>query len=169
MSSCLKISFDNPIYKNIDTLYFSENYNHIYYDNTHMNYIYVYKEDSSNLEYTFYGFYKDDYFVIIFDSYDNILSINIQTKYVILLKLNWIQKEIKNIILNIIDYDIKNYKIDSIILNTRKKIFGNYNVTIDELLQISKYKKYKTVINSNNNINNNNIILKKIKNFIKSL
>ena len=61
----IKISFYKTFYKNFNEIFFVENNNIDYYDNSHMNYIYIYKID--NIEYTFNGFFKDDYFVITLD------------------------------------------------------------------------------------------------------
>ena len=45
----------------------------IYYDNSHLNYIY--KEKLNGIEYTFYGFFKDNFFVIVLDSFNESLEI----------------------------------------------------------------------------------------------
>ena len=42
MSLNFSINFNIPIYKNINTLYFIENNNNVYYDGSHLNYIYEY-------------------------------------------------------------------------------------------------------------------------------
>ena len=164
MSLSFKITFNKSIYKDIDTLYFIENNNSIYYNGSHMNYIYIHKVQ--NIDYIFHGFYKDDYFVIIFDSYDNELSVNIEVKYVIILKLKWINKEIKKQNIYVIDSEnMKNYKIDAYILKNRKKINNILISNIEDYLRLYDYKIITTYINSNKK---KNIIIDKIKNIFSS-
>ena len=164
MSVSFKLTFNKSIYKNIDTLYFIENNNNIYYDGTHMNYIYIHKVE--NIDYIFHGFFKDDYFVIIFDSYDNELSINIEIKYVIILKLKWISKEIKKQNIFVIDYDsMKNYKVDAYILKNRKKLNKILISKMEDYLRLYDYKIITAYINSNKK---KNIIIDKIKNILNS-
>jgi hypothetical protein len=161
MSLSFTITFSKPIYKNINILYFIENNNNIYYDGSHMNYIYIHKID--NIDYTFHGFYKDDFFIIIFDSFDNNLSINIEMKYVIILKLEWILKEIKMQNINVVNTEnMINYKIDTYLLKNRKNINKSSLLTIEDYLRLNDYTIITSIINSTK-INKDNL-LNKIKN-----
>jgi hypothetical protein len=160
MSLSFNITFNKSIYKNIDTLYFIENNNNIYYDGSHMNYIYIHKIE--NIDYIFNGFFKDDYFIIIFDSYDNSLLVNIEMKYVIMLKLKWVTKEIKMQNINVIDLDnMKNYKIDAYLLQNRKKLSTISVANMEDYLRLYDYKIISTIINSNKIKKN---IIEKLKN-----
>ena len=139
----IKISFKKNIVPNCNELYFVPNNDIIYYDNNHLNYIYKFK--NNYLEYTFYGFFKDNYFTIIFNTYNEKLDINIENKYIYLIKLKWILKKI-NIDLSIWVLDIHKinnfnvFKIDCLILTTRKKLFLD-NISINDLLKISNTNK----------------------------
>jgi hypothetical protein len=128
--------------------------------------------DEEEIKYTFYGFFKDDFFVIIFDSYNINLDINIKHKEVILIKLKWVLNSISNISLN--EYDsnnLNNYfhnvneektlweidksvnynNINSIILNIRNKIIDNNNIKIDDFIKLYDYKNIYLNINFINN------------------
>jgi hypothetical protein len=139
----LKISFKENFYKNIKDLYFSENKDILYYDNSHMNYIY--KVTIDNILYTFYGFYKENYFNIIFDSYDVNLDITIKNKFTLLINLNWkLNKINEDISIWTINFSNKFYG-ESIILPIRNKMFDN-NLSIDDYIKIYSLKKIKVTI-----------------------
>jgi hypothetical protein len=164
MSLCLQIKFNKSIYKDINTLYFIENNNIIYYDGSHMNYIYNHKID--NIDYIFHGFFKDGFFVIIFDSYDNDLSVNIVMKYIILLKLKWTINQIKMQNIYIIDSEnMKNYKIEAYIFKNRKNINNRSLLNIDDYFRLYDYTIVNTLINPNKI--NKNIIINKVINLLK--
>lgn len=161
----IKINFKDSIIKGINTLYFEYNYDIIYYNNNHLNYIYKYIKD--NLEYIFYGFFKDGYFIIIYDSYHEDLNINVESKYLILIKLNWIlfkvNDELKLWILD--EKKINNLNTKCLLLINRKKMFNN-NINLDILLKISDCE------NKNINIQIIDKIKKEInikKNIIKNI
>lgn len=167
MSDTLKIFFEKPFFKNFDQLDFIENENIIYYDNSHMNYIY--KEKIENIDYTFYGFFKDSFFVIICDSTmcgrreshvtlldteddsqrspsdsNSNLNINYHTKYVVLIKFEWILKKIDDDkSLWIIDNTKKEYTLDSMILPFRNKIFSDQNINIEDYIKMINFKIIK--------------------------
>jgi hypothetical protein len=151
----IKIEFKKNIIKNVNELYFKPNLNIMYYNNNHLNYIYKFK--NNDIEYTFNGFFKDGYFAIIFDTYSEKLNINIEHKYVYLIKLNWILKKINNdLILWIIDLSkSNNLNTKCIITTCRKKLFLE-NININELLEITDYKI--TNINIDKNIEKKNLI-----------
>ena len=166
MSLNFSITFNIPIYKNINTLYFIENNNNVYYDGSHLNYIYTHKID--NIDYIFNGFFKDDFFIIIFDSFDNTLSINIEMKYVIILKLKWTIKEIKMQNIYVVDTDnMKNHKTDSYLLKKRKKINNLLLYTVDDYLRLNDYKVISSTINSTNT--SKKFIIDKIKNIFDNI
>jgi len=159
MSNFFKIKFSKPIIQNIDTLYFIENNNVIYYDGSHMNYIFI--DKYNDIEYTFYGYYKNEYLIIYYDSYNKELDIKIEHKNVILIKLQWIKKEIKEKEIFVLNND-KNILTNAIIVNIRKKI--NNNINIDDYLKLYDYEIIKVYINHTFNEKKNNII-KIIKSF----
>jgi hypothetical protein len=134
----IEIHFDKNIIKNINILYFKENKEIIYYNNNHLNYIY--KTKKNDIEYTFYGFFKNDYFTIILDSYSIKLDTNIQSKFVYLINLNWVLKEINDDLkLWILDGSkINNLYMECLIAPFRKKIFSH---DIEDLLNITEYNK----------------------------
>jgi hypothetical protein len=187
-----KFKFNKPFYKNFDTLYFIKNNNIVYYDNSHTNYIYTIKtkdnepnnnlniENNNEIEYTFYGFFKDDFFVIIFDSYNKSLNTNIEHKQVVLIKLKWIlntneyfetdiYKEVdlstnsdeynntdnKKKSLWEIDSSINYKNIDAFVLNIRKKILKDNFIKIDDFIKIYEYKNFLLKINFINIIDSN--------------
>lgn len=158
----IKISFKIPFYKNFHNLYFTPNIDVIYYDNSHLNYIY--KEKSNDIEYTFFGFFKDNFFVIIIDSYNEKLQINIENKQIALLNLEWVLKKIseeKSI------WVIDNSKINNLnsfvyLLNIRKKIL-NSNIDINDHIKLVEYSMI------NINIKNINQFEKEKKNNIFSM
>lgn len=140
----IKISFNKPFYKKINNIFFLPNRNIIYYDNSHLNYIYT--ELIDDIEYTFYGFFKDDYFVIIFDSYK--LDTNINHKQVILIKLDWVLKKYPEKSIWILDKSkLKNLNYESIILPLRNSFFDKENISIENYIKIINYKKIKIKIN----------------------
>ena len=144
----IQISFKNPFFENFkDDIYLSPNKDILYYDNCHLNYIYNEKID--HIKYTFYGFYKDSFFVIIMNSYDEKLDIMIEHKFIILLKLTWIIKKIdENKFIYIIDKNnLLNYKTEAMLLPIRNKFFDNFNISIENQIKIIEYKKIIVNIN----------------------
>lgn len=146
----IDIYFSKPFYKTYDVIHFLPNKNFIYYDHSHLNYIY--KIDETNIEHTFYGFYKDDYFVIIHDSYDKNLNVNLENKNVILIELKWILKKVsedksvwildkKDILLQL--------KYDSLILPIRNKYLNQNNITNNEHIRLTEYKTIPVKIKIN--------------------
>lgn len=148
----IKIYFKKPFYKNINELFFSNNQNIIYYDNSHINYIY--KNTENNIEYTFYGFFKDTFFVIIFDIFDKNTNIMIQNKNVLVIKIDWILKKIsENISIWSIDNKLfKNYQSHCYILPLRNKIFNENNVSLEDYMKLVDYKRIEIIINNVDNI-----------------
>jgi len=142
----IKIDFKKKIFKGFTQLYFIPNKQTIYYDNTHLNYIY--EENINNINYTFHGFFKDNYFVIIIDSYNNDIDINIEHKEVILIKLDWIidinYNEKKLLILD--KSFIKKLNTSALILPIRNKLFLNNNIIIDDYIKLYEYNKLKIKI-----------------------
>lgn len=157
MSSYLKISFIKPFFKDFYELYFSVNLDIIYYDNSHLNYIY--KEEKNNIEYTFYGFFKDNYFVIICDSYCTKLNTNIEYKNVILIKLDWIIKKIDEdkSLWKINNLNFKKYN-NAIIVNIRRDFFTLKSIIIDDYLKINFYDTIKINIKNVNEIKKNTFL-----------
>ena len=79
----LYLHFEKKIFKHFNKIFLRPNENIEYYNNSHKNYIYT--EKVNNLLYTFHGFYKDNYFIIVINSYDEILNITIEHREVIIL------------------------------------------------------------------------------------
>ena len=90
--------------------------------------------------YTFYGFYRDGYFVIIIDSYDEFTKVSLKHKEVAILKLNW-KLVLDN---NMNDYyhisDIQNKRSKYTILNIQRDKLFDKNITIDDYLSVTPYK-----------------------------
>ena len=157
MPNYLKITFEEPFYKNIDEIYFNENNDLLYYDNSHMNYISSFK--NNDIEYTFYGFYKDDFFVIIFNEYNETLDVNIESKYILLIKLEWIIKSISlEKSLWVINTNINNHNMEVYLLSTRNRLINGSEINYNDYLKLNNYKILKITIN-----NTDEIILKNIK------
>lgn len=143
----IHLSFTKPIYRNFNNIYFTVNKNIIYYDNSHLNYIY--EETIDNIKYSFHGFFKNNFFTIILNSFDKELDINIESKIVILIKLDWIIKKLdENKIIWAIDKTkLKDITIDSIILPIRNKFFEDENIGIDDYIKIINHKIIQVNIN----------------------
>jgi hypothetical protein len=147
----LTISFKKPVFKNFKELYFIPNEDIIYYDNSHLNYIY--KKTIENIEYIFYGFYKDEYFIIICDSVDTNINIMIENKNILLVKLDWILKEnINNKNLWVIDTNsLTNFKKISYALPIRNTFFVEKNLNINDYLSVSNYTMHYIKIKKTSN------------------
>jgi hypothetical protein len=149
-----KFEFKKPLYKNFNKLYFKKNDDIIYYDNSHKTYIYseIIKENENDIKYTFYGFFKDDFFVIIFDSFNSQLNINIEHKFIILIKMKWILNKITNIDLEPISvWELDTSEIyknkEVFVLNVRKKILNQKFINIDDFIKIYEYTNISVNIN----------------------
>ena len=150
----IKISFDDYFFKNFNDIYLSPNKNMIYYDKSHLNYTYKIIEDE--IEYIFNGFFKDDYLIITFDSYNSKININIENKNIIVIKLDWILKKlIDNTEVWALDNKkFINYNTTAMIVPIRNKLFNITNTNIDEYLRLTLYTTMKIVINNTNTIKN---------------
>ena len=119
----------------------------------HVNYISHKIVD--NIKYTFNGFFKDNYFVIMIDSRDEKLDINIEHKEVIIVEVDWVLKNVNENnylwILNIEGTICSRKK--SYILPIRKSFFTNFGVNIGDYLKIND-AKIKNCIFYRNPINN---------------
>ncbi len=156
-----KFQFKKPFYKNFTKLLFKSNEDIVYYDNSHKNYIYkqTINEYGNNIDYTFYGFFKDEFFVIIFDSFNCNLNINIEHKFIILIKLKWILNKISDS-KSLWELDTcQIYKNKEVfILNIRKKILNEKYINIDDCIKIYEYNNILININYlNNHIDNNKV------------
>jgi hypothetical protein len=136
----IKISFKIPFYKDFYNLYFIPNTDIIYYDNSHLNYIYKEKSNDDNIEYTFHGFFKDNYFVIILDSFNENLQINVENKQIALINLEWVLKRIneEKSIWIIDNTKINNLSTSAYLLNIRKKILST-NIDINDYIKVVEY------------------------------
>jgi hypothetical protein len=164
----IKISFDDYFFKNFDEIYLSPNKNIIYYDNSHMNYIYKIIED--DIEYTFNGFFKDDFLIITLDSYNKKININIENKNIILIKLDWILKKMldESYVWMIDTKKFINYSTNVFILPIRNKLFHINNININDYLRITIYTTIKINMNNVESIKKSKKInLKKILSFLK--
>jgi hypothetical protein len=158
----IKIYFKKKaIYKNIDTIFLTPNKDLVYYDNSHLNYIYKYVEN--NIEYTFNGFFKDNYFIITFDACNKEINVNIHNKNIIIIKLEWILKKVSDTqslwIIN--DEQFINYNCDSIILPINNKLFSDNTINIDDYLKVTDNTRKEIIINSVDSIYTTKFNLKK--------
>jgi len=182
-----KFQFKKPFYKNFSKLFFTQNNDNIYYDNSHKNYIYkeTINENDSDVNYIFYGFFKDDFFVIIFDSFNCKLNINVEHKFIILIKLKWILNKVTDSNIdrnrnscNTDDtyskslWELDTSKIyknkEAFILNIRKKILNEKYINIDDYIKIYEYNNILINIsylnNRNDNVSNQNLYNQKLYN-----
>jgi hypothetical protein len=161
----IKIEFKKNIIKNITELYFTPYSNIVYYNKNHLNY--RYKIKNNDIEYIFYGFYKDGYFTIIFDTYVEDLKTTVENKFVYLIKLKWVLKKINDdLTLWVLDFSkINNLTTDCLVLPCRKKLFLE-NININDLLRITEYKTTIVHIEKNLEFKKENF-LKKIVASIK--
>jgi len=143
----IKIYFKKNIYKNIDTIFLTPNKDLVYYDNSHLNYIYKYTEN--NIEYTFNGFFKDNYLVIMFNAFNKEINVNIHNKNIIIIKLKWVLKKVsENQSLWIInDEQFINYKCDCLILPINNKLFSDNTINIDDYLKVTDNTRKEIIIN----------------------
>ena len=143
----IQIKFKKKFFKDFKEIYLYPNKDIIYYDNSHLNYIYT--EEIDNIKYTFYAFYKDEFLVIILNSYDIELNTTIEHKFIILLKLVWnVKKMDDNKSIYVIDKNkLINYKTDAIILPIRNKFFEESNISIENQIRIIDFKKINVNIN----------------------
>lgn len=158
----IKIYFKKKaIYKNIDTIFLTPNKDLVYYDNSHLNYIYKYVEN--NIEYTFNGFFKDNYFVITFDAFNKDINVNIHNKNIIIIKLEWILKKVSETqslwIIN--DEQFINYRCDCLILPINNKLFSDNTINIDDYLKVTDNTRKELIINSVDSIITKKFNLKK--------
>ena len=153
------IYFEKNIIKNIRLLHFKINEELEYINNSHVNYLYEF--ELNDKIYKFHGFYKDSYFVIITEIYDNILKNIIYDKQIILIKMNWVKKNIDNKI-NLYFLDLHQNNYEYIYAPLRKEILNSNNLLIDDLLIINNYNtdicKIENVIKSNEGYLKNNDI-----------
>jgi hypothetical protein len=142
----IKISFKKPFFEDFDEIYFVPNMDITYYDNSHVNYIYT--ETKDNIIYTFHGFFKDNFFIIIYDSYNQKLNTTLQNKNVLIIKINWIEKkysEYKNMwIIDIPKFN--DLKTECFILPIRQKIFNTDSISIDDYLRMYNYSIFNIII-----------------------
>jgi hypothetical protein len=169
MPNYLKITFEKPFYKDIDELYFNENNDLIYCDNSHMNYIYSIKKN--DIDYTFYGYFKDGFFVIIFDEYNEILNIKIESKYMFLIKLEWINKNVSlEKSLWYINNNINNYNTEACLLVDRQRLLNGPNIDFNDYLKLNNYRLLNISINNTDEIIIKNVkIMNNLKTIFKSI
>jgi hypothetical protein len=132
--------FRKNIISEFNEIYFKINENIFYYDNSHINYIAI--EEKDNIIYTFYGFFKDNLFLIAIDTYDETLKINIEHKDIFIINLEWTLKKIEeNKSMWVIDIPIwKKINFEYYTLPIRKYIFKNTSLTIEDYLRLYNIK-----------------------------
>lgn len=154
----INIYFKKNIIKNIKNLYFKINEDLDYINNSHVNYLY--ELNLNDKIYKFHGFYKDSYFIIVTEIYDIILKNLIYDKQIILIKINWIKKNIDNKI-NLYFLDIHQNSYEYIYAPLRKEILNSNNLLIEDLLIINNYNteicKIENISKNNEEIINHNI------------
>jgi hypothetical protein len=140
----IKISCNQPFFKNFKNIFLKPDVSIIYYDKSHMNYIY--EEVIDNIKYIFHSFYKDEYLCIIYDTYDLILNINIFNKEILLLKVNWVLKKIDSEkYIYVIDIEHKINNINAFLFPIRNKFIEEYSIEINDYKKIYDY----TIFNVN--------------------
>lgn len=111
------------------------------------SYVNYYDEKTiHNKKYMFRGFYKDGYFIIIIDVIDLELNNIIFDKNVIVSKLKW--NFIKHNDIHIWEINTqKNQKYDYFSLPIRHFLEHNYDLSIDDILNIHDKNPYQLCIN----------------------
>jgi len=142
----LYLHFEQKIFKHFNKIFFIPNENIEYYEGSHKNYIY--NEKINNLLYTFHGFYKDDYFIIAINSYDVLLDVTIEHREVVILKVEWILREIiinqeKKFVWNIDLANINKTHTNYFILPIRKKLLNSDILDIEDFKNVTKYNEKK--------------------------
>ena len=143
----IKITFQKIFCNHFKELYFMIDMNKIYYDNSHLNYIY--EKVIDNIKYTFHGFYQDHFFTIIMNSYNLDLKINIEHKFLVLIKLDWIIKKINEdkSIWCIDKSKLKNINLYAIIIPSRKTFFNNNLIDLNDYIKITECEEIKIKAN----------------------
>lgn len=155
MDSIFKVSFKTN-FNDINEIYLKPNLNINYQDYAYLNYIY--KETSNNIECTFNGFFKDDYFMIICDTYNKNIDISINNKHVILIKLNWILlKTDDNKSIWGLDEKQQN-NIECHLLPIRNNLFLIPSLNANDYLNVCNYKTIQINIKIVQKIKKYNII-----------
>ena len=129
----INLSFYKPFFKDFTNIYFTPDMTIIYYDNSHLNYIY--KERVDNIIYTFNGYYKDEFLIIIINSYDENLKVNIDHKHVIILKVPWLLNKNR---FEIDIHEFNKFKTKCYVLPIRNKLLDDIN--INDYIKIYDYK-----------------------------
>jgi hypothetical protein len=165
------IYFEKEVIKNLKLLKFEINQELKYINNSHVNYIY--DIELNNKLYIFHGLYKDGYFLIITEIYDNILKNTIYDKNIILIKIKWLKKNIDKKI-NLYFLEIEKDKYEYIFAPLRKELFNTNDLSIDDLLLINNYNTDICKIENNVKINLNLVenekdISSSSKNIIKKI
>jgi hypothetical protein len=132
-NNIIKISSKKTFINNFKELYFKPDLNIKYNDKSYLNYIY--EEKINNIKYTFNGFFKDNYFCIIYNSYDENLDTIIYNKEIIIMNLEWVLKKTgEDISLWVINNESKS--IESNIMMIRNKLMNNSNINIEDSFKI---------------------------------
>jgi hypothetical protein len=157
--------FRKNIIAEFNEIYFKINENIIYYDNSHINYICT--EEKDNMVYTFHGFFKNNLFLIVIDTYDEKLKINIEHKDIYIIS---VEKTLKKIDENksVWVIDIPNWKkinLEFYILPIRKYIFTNIGLNIEDYLRLYNIKIDNVQISYKNEKKER----KKIKDYINKI
>ena len=151
-SNFISLHFENAIFDNIKDLYFKPNININYLNNSYICYVAEKKIDNTLIK--FNGLFKDGYFIILFDSHDEILNVSIFIKNVIITKLNWeLKKYTDELFLWKIKTD-KKYNYTYFNLSIRDYIENNNDISIDDILSINKCISYNLDINLSKNTKN---------------
>ena len=140
----IHLKFENPILHNIKEIYLKPKKTNY----TNLSYINYYTEVyNSNINISFYGIFKDNYFVILIDIFDKQLNNSICDKNIIFIKADWILTKINNELflyqINIIKN--KNYKY--FYLPLRKYFEDNNDLSIEDILSINDCVNYEVKIN----------------------
>lgn len=143
----IHFNLDKPFVHNIYDIYFSPTNQKL---NEYSYQCYEYKLQINNKKYTFSGSFRDNFFLITLDVYDNFHNNTIYNKNIMLLKLEW-ELNSKNIYVLKIN-SLSKISKDYILTSLRKELNNNNNFSIDELLEIKDYNTNKCQIKYSNNV-----------------
>ena len=135
----IKIIFKEPVFKDFKHIYMAINSNIRYNDSSHVTY--MYKEKRDDLEYIFYGFFKDSFFVIICNSYNSQLDITIQLKNIVCIKLEKTERKIKqdNKLYVLDESKLNDLSTCAYILPLRQIFLKDANIQMDEYFKVYDY------------------------------
>jgi hypothetical protein len=136
----IHFSFENPIFKDIHNLYFKPNPSIDYINRSYVRYYDEKVIDKNTI--IFEGFFKDDYFVITIQNYNQLYDTSIYYKEIIITKLQWVFTQYDD--LHIWKLEFGNNKQFEYVKIPSYHLIDHH---IDDILTITEKKYHKLIIN----------------------